>query len=264
MGQNEWVDGLINQYICWVSCVYTQCFRSRVSPYYYCYYYYHQHHHHHHHHRHHIICLTGNFLFRHKMTQLIAQKSAMHWAHALCLYCTQLTRGRSESSEPDQFSTVAPCRLTLKVICKNKSSDGGGSESARHAVHKGCGRNSSVVISRITTELQAERSGVRTPVAVRFSVSVQTGPGVHPAYCTMGTRAKADGAWCRPPSPSRAEGKDSRGVFTPRLGLYGLLSFFFFTMRVREAGEMPWEAVQTKTENLLLWRVLIRPRSSFW
>jgi len=39
---------------------------------------------------------------------------------------------------------------------------------------------------------------------------------------------------------------------------------FLKTKRLRESGEMQWEAVQTKTENLLLWRVLIRPRSSFW
>jgi len=37
-------------------------------------------------------------------------------------------------------------RTALKVISKNKSSDGG-IESPGHAVHKGCGRNNSVVVT---------------------------------------------------------------------------------------------------------------------
>jgi hypothetical protein len=41
----------------------------------------------------------------------------------------------------------------------------------------------------ITTELRAGRSGDRTPVGARFSSLVQTGPGSHPAPCTMGTRS---------------------------------------------------------------------------
>jgi hypothetical protein len=31
--------------------------------------------------------------------------------------------------------------------------------------------------------------GNRIPVGARFSTPVQTGPGAHPAYCTMGTRS---------------------------------------------------------------------------
>jgi len=37
--------------------------------------------------------------------------------------------------------------------------------------------------------LWAGRSGHRIPVGVRFSAPVQTGPGVHPASCTKGTRS---------------------------------------------------------------------------
>jgi hypothetical protein len=35
--------------------------------------------------------------------------------------------------------------------------------------------------------LRAEMSGDRTPVEARFFAHVQTGPGAHPASCTMGT-----------------------------------------------------------------------------
>jgi len=35
--------------------------------------------------------------------------------------------------------------------------------------------------------LRAGRSGDRIPVAARFSAPIQTGPGAHPASCTMGT-----------------------------------------------------------------------------
>ena len=47
-----------------------------------------------------------------------------------------------------------------------------------------CGPGSSVGIA---TELRAGRSGDRIPVGARFSAPVQTGPGAHPASCTMGT-----------------------------------------------------------------------------
>jgi hypothetical protein len=35
--------------------------------------------------------------------------------------------------------------------------------------------------------LRAGRSGDRIPVEARFSAPVQTGPGAHPASCSMGT-----------------------------------------------------------------------------
>ena len=54
-----------------------------------------------------------------------------------------------------------------------------------HEVHfKLSGLGSSVGIA---TELRAGRSGDRIPVGTRFSAPVQTGPGVHPPVCTMGT-----------------------------------------------------------------------------
>jgi hypothetical protein len=47
-------------------------------------------------------------------------------------------------------------------------------------------RNSSVGKA---TELRAGRSGSRIPVGARVFAHVQTGPGAHPASCTMGTRS---------------------------------------------------------------------------
>ena len=47
-----------------------------------------------------------------------------------------------------------------------------------------CGSGSLVGIA---TGYGAVRSGDRIPVEARFSAPVQTGPGAHPASCTMGT-----------------------------------------------------------------------------
>ena len=42
-------------------------------------------------------------------------------------------------------------------------------------------------VAGIATALWAGRSGDQIPVGARFSAPVQTGPGIHPASCTMGT-----------------------------------------------------------------------------
>jgi hypothetical protein len=41
--------------------------------------------------------------------------------------------------------------------------------------------------SRYSDWLRAGRSGDRIPVGAKFSPTVQTDPGAHPASCTMGT-----------------------------------------------------------------------------
>jgi len=75
------------------------------------------------------------------------------------------------------------------------------------------GRYSSVGI--IT--LRAGRSGYRIPVGAKFSAPVQTGPGAHPVYCTMGTESlpgvKRLGSGADHPTPFSAEVKKREQLY---------------------------------------------------
>jgi len=57
-----------------------------------------------------------------------------------------------------------------------------GGNERNHAKLRGPGRSVGTA-----TELRAGRSGDRIPVGTRFFAPFQTGPGAHPASCTMGT-----------------------------------------------------------------------------
>ena len=52
-----------------------------------------------------------------------------------------------------------------------------------------------VIAQSYSDSLQAGRSGYRTPVGMRFSASVQTGPGAHPASYTVGTGGRVASVW---------------------------------------------------------------------
>ena len=72
-------------------------------------------------------------------------------------------------------------------------------------------------LSRYSDSLRAGRSGYRIPVGVRFSAPVQTGPGAHPASCTMGTGSfpglKRPGRGVDHPLSSSAEVKERVGFY---------------------------------------------------
>jgi hypothetical protein len=48
-------------------------------------------------------------------------------------------------------------------------------------------RGGRVILVGIATRYGLDGSGDRIPVGARFSAHFQTGPGAHPASCTMGT-----------------------------------------------------------------------------
>ena len=86
-------------------------------------------------------------------------------------------------------------------------------------------------LGRYGYSLQTGRSGDRIPVGARFSTPVQTGPGDHPASCTVGTGLfhgiKRPGRGVIHPTPSGAEVKE-----TVELYLYSLLCVFAACSRV--------------------------------
>ena len=71
--------------------------------------------------------------------------------------------------------------------------------------------------SRYSDSLRAGRAGDRIPVGAGFSAPVQTGPGTHPASCTMGTESfqgvKRPGRGANHTLPSSAEGKERAELY---------------------------------------------------
>jgi hypothetical protein len=102
----------------------------------------------------------------------------------------------------------------------------------RYPLHM-CGQGSSVGIE---TGYGLDGPGIKSRLGVRFFAHVQTGPGPHPASCTMGSGPLPDdkgaGAWCSPPTPSSAQvTKGSSYTFIHPLGqvrpVTGLLYLFY-------------------------------------
>ena len=79
----------------------------------------------------------------------------------------------------------------------------------------------------IATELRAGRSGNRILVGTRFYAPVQTGPGAHPASCTMGTVSfpggkERPGRDADPSPPSSAVGHERVELYLYSYMPYGL------------------------------------------
>ena len=72
-------------------------------------------------------------------------------------------------------------------------------------------------LNRYSDSLRAGRSGDGIPVGARFSTPVQTGPGAHPASCTMGTGSfpgvKRPGRGADHPPPSTCRGQERVGLY---------------------------------------------------
>ena len=98
--------------------------------------------------------------------------------------------------------------------------------------------------SQYSDWLRAGWSRVRIPVGggAKFSSPVQTGPGAHPASCTMGTRSfpwdKAAGAWRWPPTTSSNEVKERVQLY-----LYPHLWAFVACYRVNFTFTFTWVSV---------------------
>jgi hypothetical protein len=98
-------------------------------------------------------------------------------------------------------------------------------------------------LSRYSDSLRAGRSGDRIPVEARFSAPAQTGPGAHPASCTMGTGSfpgvKRPGRGIDHPPPSSAEVKERVELYFyspsgPSRPLYRVNFTLTFTHKIRE------------------------------
>ena len=74
-------------------------------------------------------------------------------------------------------------------------------------------RDSSVGIA---TRYGLDGPGIESRWGWHFSAPIRTGPGAHPAFCTMRTGSflggKAAGAWRWPPTPYSAEVKERVGL----------------------------------------------------
>ena len=126
------------------------------------------------------------------------------------------------------------------------------------------GRDSSVGIA---TRYGLDGTGIQSRWGTRFLAPVQTGPGVHPAPCTMGTASfpgvKRPGRGVNHPPVTSAEIKAEGYTCTPLLGLHGLfqgdINLLYLCLYFWNPGHVAWcENHCTSSLSLLYlfpWRV---------
>ena len=111
--------------------------------------------------------------------------------------------------------------------------------------------------SRYSDSLRAGRSEVRILVWAKFSAPVQTGPGAHPASCTVGTgpfpRVKRPGRGADHPPPSKHRGHEGVELYLyspsgPQWPVIGRTNVPLDTgpiFKFRES-ETPWNVISIK------------------
>jgi fatty acid desaturase len=100
---------------------------------------------------------------------------------------------------------------------------------------------------RYSDWLRAGRSGDQIPVGARFFAHVQTGPGAHPASCTMGTGSfpgvKRPGRGADHPFLLAPRSRMSRTIpllpFWALRGLYGVTFTFYIHVCCRSFSPVP-------------------------
>ena len=101
--------------------------------------------------------------------------------------------------------------------------------------------------TQYSDSLRAGGSGDRIPDGARYSTPIQTGSGVHPPSCAMGTGSflgvKAAGAWCWPHNPLLVLRLRKSWAITP-LTLWALLGLLRGSLYLYYTMEVPCGACQ--------------------